>query len=61
MRGFDKQTMTPGASATFMFEVTRRDISVWIVAQVWAVKTGTYMVEVGSRSRILPLTVTIML
>jgi beta-glucosidase len=62
LRGFDKQTLAPGASATFTFELTRRDISVWdVVAQEWAVNTGTYTVEVGSSSRTLPLSGTMMM
>jgi beta-glucosidase len=60
LRGFGKQVIAPGASATFSFELTRRDMSVWdLTANEWALNPGAYVVEVGSSSRNLPLTATI--
>ncbi len=56
LRGFDRLTIAPGASATFTAALTRRDLSVWDTAsQNWAPAPGPVTVYVGSSSRQLPL------
>lgn len=60
LRGFDKQVLDAGASATVSFSLTRRDLSIWdATAQEWLLQTGSYNVYVGSSSRDLPLTGTL--
>ncbi|KIX06192.1 uncharacterized protein Z518_04166 [Rhinocladiella mackenziei CBS 650.93] len=55
LRGFDRLTIEPGASATFTAELTRRDVSVWdITVQNW-VEVGNPVIYVGASSRNLPL------
>jgi beta-glucosidase len=56
LRGFDRLTIAPGASATFTADLTRRDLSTWDAAsQNWAPASGSVTVYVGSSSRNLPL------
>jgi beta-glucosidase len=56
LRGFDRLTIQPGCSETFVVNVTRRDISSWsTVEQDWFVRNSTKKVWVGSSSRNLPL------
>jgi beta-glucosidase len=56
LRGFDKQLIAAGESATFEFELTRRDLSFWDVdAQKWRLRRGEYTVWAGSDSGNLPL------
>ena len=56
LRGFDKKTIKSGASTTYTFQLTRRDLSVWdTTAQKWQLQPGSYTVMVGSSSRNLPL------
>jgi beta-glucosidase len=60
LRGFDRLTIAPGASATFTAELTRRDLSTWdTVSQNWIPAPGPVTVHVGSSSRKLPLSNTL--
>jgi beta-glucosidase len=57
LRGFDKAMIGPGASVTFVFLLTRRDLSVWDTEQqAWNLQSGEYNVYVGSSSRDIRLT-----
>ena len=48
LRGFEKELLAPGASATVTFPLTRRDLSSWdIVSQSWVLQSGSYPVHVG--------------
>ncbi|KAJ9266118.1 CAZyme family GH3 [Paecilomyces variotii] len=48
LRGFNKQTVTPGCSAEFSFDLMRRDLSIWDVnTQNWILQQGNYTVYVG--------------
>lgn len=59
LRGFDRLTIAPGASATFTAELTRRDVSVWdTTIQNW-VEVSNPTIYVGSSSRNLPLSGTL--
>lgn len=52
LRGFEKVRLAPGESADVVFELTRRDLSVWDVgAQGWVLQDGRYGLFVGSSSR----------
>ncbi|KAK5131956.1 hypothetical protein LTR08_000468 [Meristemomyces frigidus] len=52
LRGFEKIHLSVNASSTVDFSVRRRDISHWDVnAQQWAIASGTYKFSVGSSSR----------
>jgi beta-glucosidase len=56
LRGFDRMTIAPGASATFTVGLTRRDLSNWDpTSQNWYISSYPKMVYVGSSSRSLPL------
>lgn len=59
LRGFDKLYIQPNASATAVFELTRRDLSVWdVVAQQWKLQSGEgveYKLWIGASSRDLRL------
>lgn len=56
LRGFSKVLVDPGQSMDVVFELTRRDLSIWDVeAQLWRLQSGTYRVFVGGSSRDLPL------
>lgn len=56
LRGFDKPLLNAGETASVVFPLTRRDLSVWdTVAQKWALQPGTYAVFVGASSRDLRL------
>jgi len=55
LRGFDRLTIAPGASATFTTDLLRRDVSVWdTAAQNW-VQVDNPTIYVGASSRNLPL------
>lgn len=59
LRGFDRLTIAPGASATFTANLMRRDVSTWdTTSQNW-VLTPNATIYVGSSSRNLPLTATL--
>ncbi|GAM84813.1 hypothetical protein ANO11243_028140 [Dothideomycetidae sp. 11243] len=56
LRNFDKKMIAPGASATFSFDVTRKDLSNWdTAAQDWYINSFQKTAYVGSSSRNLPL------
>ncbi|PIA91721.1 putative beta-glucosidase A [Cercospora beticola] len=60
LRGFDRITIAPGASATFNVGLTRRDISNWDPStQNWYISSYAKKVYVGSSSRKLPLSETL--
>lgn len=61
LRGFDRLSIPSGASATFTADLTRRDLSNWDTAtQNWVISNYTKTAYVGSSSRTLPLSATIM-
>ncbi|GAB1316158.1 beta-glucosidase [Madurella fahalii] len=57
LRGFVRVgPLVPGQAREVVFELTRRDLSVWdVVAQQWRLRRGTYRVWVGASSRDLRL------
>jgi beta-glucosidase len=56
LRGFERLSIQPGASAIFRADVTRRDLSNWDpVAQDWAISGHAKTAHVGGSSRQLPL------
>ncbi|KAK2604736.1 hypothetical protein N8I77_007637 [Diaporthe amygdali] len=56
LRGFDRISIEPGATATFSADLTRRDVSNWdTVAQDWLVSSSPKTVFVGRSSRKLDL------
>ncbi|KAK6434858.1 hypothetical protein LTR95_008956 [Oleoguttula sp. CCFEE 5521] len=57
LRGFQKLSVAPGASATVTFNLRRKDLSYWDTgSQSWKVPSGTFNVYVGSSSRDIRLT-----
>ena len=62
LRGFEKPSLNSEQSQTLNFTLTRKDLSVWnVVAQKWQLQSGTYHIYVGSSSRILPLSGTLVI
>jgi len=59
LRGFDRLTIAPGASATFTAELTRRDVSIWDTASQNWVEVSNPTIYVGASSRNLPLSGTL--
>ncbi|KAK5651389.1 hypothetical protein OQA88_12546 [Cercophora sp. LCS_1] len=56
LRGFVKLELDKGEKKEAVFELTRRDLSVWdVVAQQWRLRRGEYGVWVGASSRDLRL------
>ncbi|KAI0107902.1 glycoside hydrolase family 3 protein [Hypoxylon sp. NC0597] len=56
LRGFSKTFIKIGESATYIFELTRRDLSSWDpIRQAWKLSAGPHQIYVGSSSRNLPL------
>ncbi|KAM0718736.1 hypothetical protein Q7P37_005807 [Cladosporium fusiforme] len=56
LRGFEKLSIAPNATARVSFDITRRDLAGWnTVEQDWVVRNTTKKVWVGSSSRDLPL------
>ena len=56
LRGFQRLSISAGASSTFQAELTRRDISNWDTAsQNWVIRNTEKTVYVGASSRKLPL------
>lgn len=52
LRGFEKVLLNPQESRMVSFSLTRRDMSVWDVAQNnWVLQKGDYKVYVGASSR----------
>ena len=61
LRGFDRISIEPGASATFTVDLTRRDLSNWDTGkQNWYISNYTKIAYVGSSSRNLPLQIQLM-
>lgn len=57
LRGFNKALIKAGDRVTVSFDLLRRDLSEWNVAeQSWGLQQGGYQIYVGSSSRDLPLT-----
>ncbi|KAK6217998.1 hypothetical protein LQW54_003056 [Pestalotiopsis sp. IQ-011] len=62
LRGFEKVTIAPGASADISFPLRRRDLSYWdTAAQGWAIASGDYTLAVGASSRDLKASTTLTL
>ncbi|RDL36358.1 Glycoside hydrolase [Venustampulla echinocandica] len=60
LRGFNKISLQPAASATVKFTLRRKDLSYWDSgSQKWVLPTGTFNVFVGASSRDLRLTGTL--
>ncbi|KAG7806207.1 hypothetical protein KL921_004935 [Ogataea angusta] len=60
LRGFDKVSIAPGETQTFVFDLTRRDLSTWDVEnQNWALQQGDYAVYVGKSVLDIQLTGTL--
>ncbi|KAH8899800.1 glycosyl hydrolase family 3 N terminal domain-containing protein [Thozetella sp. PMI_491] len=61
LRGFNRVgPLAPGASRKSVFELTRRDLSVWdVVAQEWRLRRGEYKIWIGASSRDLRLSGTV--
>lgn len=56
LRGFERLSIAPNATARVSFDITRKDIASWsTVEQDWYVQNTTKNVWVGSSSRNLPL------
>ncbi|CDK28029.1 unnamed protein product [Kuraishia capsulata CBS 1993] len=48
LRGYGKQSIQPGESAEYVFDLTRRDLSTWdVITQNWVLQAGSYPVYVG--------------
>jgi len=54
LKGFQRVSLDPGASATVTFTLTARDLASW-TANGWVAGAGGYQVLVGDSSRNLPL------
>ena len=62
LKGFQRITLNPGASATVTFTVTAHDLASWdTTSSNWIAGAGSYQILVGDSSRSLPLTGTITL
>jgi len=62
LRGFQKVTLEPGASRRITIELDKRAFAYWHVARgEWVVEGGEFQLRVGSSSRDIRLTETIML
>jgi beta-glucosidase len=62
LKGFQRVTLNPGASATVTFTVTAHDLASWdTTSNNWIAGAGSYQILVGDSSRNLPLTGTITL
>jgi beta-glucosidase len=60
LKGFQRVTLNPGASATVTFTVTAHDLASWdTTSGNWIAGAGTYQILVGNSSRNLPLNGTI--
>ena len=57
LKGFQRVTLSPGASATVTFPLTIHDLASWSsTANAWEAQAGTYSISVGDSSASLPLT-----
>jgi beta-glucosidase len=60
LKGFQRVTLNPGASATVSFTVTAHDLASWdTTSNNWIAGAGTYQILAGDSSRNLPLTGTL--
>jgi beta-glucosidase len=56
LKGFQRVTLSPGASATVTFPLTIHDLASWSsTANAWEAQAGTYSISVGDSSASLPL------
>ena len=56
LKGFDRVTLSPGASATVTFPLTIHDLASWSSTDnQWEAQAGTYSIKVGDSSASLPL------
>jgi beta-glucosidase len=57
LKGFQRVTLNPGASATVTFPLTIHDLASWSpAANAWEAQAGAYSIKVGDASNNLPLT-----
>jgi hypothetical protein len=57
LKGFQRVTLSPGASATVTFPLNIHDLASWSsAANAWEAQAGTYSISVGDSSASLPLT-----
>ena len=57
LKGFQRVTLNPGASATVTFPLTIHDLASWSPsANAWEAQAGGYSIKVGDSSASLPLT-----
>ncbi|WP_052432571.1 glycoside hydrolase family 3 C-terminal domain-containing protein [Streptacidiphilus carbonis] len=57
LRGFQRQTLNPGQSATVTFPLSIHDLASWSAADnQWEAPAGSYSIKVGDASNSLPLT-----
>jgi beta-glucosidase-like glycosyl hydrolase len=57
LKGFQRVTLNPGASATVSFPLTIHDLASWSsTGNQWEAQAGTYSIKVGDSSASLPLT-----
>ncbi|RYP61981.1 hypothetical protein DL771_009921 [Monosporascus sp. 5C6A] len=60
LRGFEKLPLAAGKSAAAVFELRRRDLSIWdVAAQEWVVPAGQFNITIGASSRDLRLAATL--
>ena len=60
LRGYERLSIQPGGTATFTADITRRDVSNWVPSvQNWVISNYTKTAYVGSSSRTLPLSATL--
>lgn len=60
LRGFEKSSLSPNATAVVQLPLRRRDISYWdVVSQQWLIPNGDFGISVGFSSRDLPLNASI--
>jgi len=56
LKGFQRVTLSPGASATVTFPLNIHDLASWSsTANAWEAQAGTYSISVGDSSASLPL------
>ena len=57
LKGFQRVSLNPGASATVSFPLTIHDLASWSsTANAWEAQSGSYSISVGDSSANLPLT-----
>ncbi|KAF4636740.1 hypothetical protein G7Y89_g1329 [Cudoniella acicularis] len=54
LRGFSKVDITPGATVSVSFDLTRRDLSEWdVAAQKWKLQSGSYGISMLEKVRVM--------